>query len=77
MITKVCFFYDHSANEFKLSVEGGAVKMQLNSTGLYVGGSLVSSSDKRLKFNEKPLINALDVISKLEPLEYDQTHYLV
>ncbi|MFM7989499.1 MAG: tail fiber domain-containing protein [Candidatus Fonsibacter sp.] len=69
--------YDHSANEFKLSVSGGAVNMQLNSVGLYVGGPLVSSSDKRLKFNEKPLINALDVINKLEPLEYDQTHDLL
>ncbi|MFM7984345.1 MAG: hypothetical protein ACKPKO_33975, partial [Candidatus Fonsibacter sp.] len=43
--------YDHSANEFNISVAGGAVKMQLNSTGLYVGGLLVPSSDKRLKFN--------------------------
>ncbi|MFM7990441.1 MAG: hypothetical protein ACKPKO_65100, partial [Candidatus Fonsibacter sp.] len=31
----------------------------------------------RLKFNEKPLINALDVINKLEPVEYDQTFDLV
>ncbi|MFM7985176.1 MAG: tail fiber domain-containing protein [Candidatus Fonsibacter sp.] len=51
--------------------------MQLNSVGLYVGGVLVSSSDKRLKFNEKPLTNALDVINNIEPLEYDQTHDLV
>ncbi|MFM7983104.1 MAG: tail fiber domain-containing protein, partial [Candidatus Fonsibacter sp.] len=33
--------------------------------------------DKRLKFNEKPLTNALDVINQLEPVEYDQTHDLV
>ena len=37
----------------------------------------MSASDKRLKFNEKPLINALDVINKLEPVEYDQTFDLV
>ena len=36
----------------------------------------VSSSDKRLKFNEKPLTNALDVINRLEPVEYDQTRDL-
>ena len=31
----------------------------------------------RDKFNKKPLFNALDIISKLEPVEYDQTHDLV
>ena len=35
------------------------------------------SSDKRLKFNDQPLVNALDVINKLEPVEYDQTYNLV
>ena len=30
-----------------------------------------------MKFNEKPLTNALDVINKLEPLEYDQTQDIV
>ena len=33
----------------------------LNFSGLSVGGTFVPSSDKRLKFNEKPLTNALDV----------------
>ena len=51
-------------------------KMKLNSVGLYVSGILVSSSDKRLKFNEKPLVNALDIINRLEPVEYDQTYNL-
>ena len=45
--------------------------------GLYIGATLVSASDKRLKFNEKPLVNALDIINKLEPVEYDQTFDLV
>ena len=49
----------------------------LNSSGLSVGGTFVPASDKRLKFNEKPLTNALDVISRLEPVEYDQTVDLV
>ena len=31
----------------------------------------------RLKFNEKPLTNASDVINKLELVEYDQTQDLV
>ncbi|MFM7989244.1 MAG: tail fiber domain-containing protein, partial [Candidatus Fonsibacter sp.] len=39
--------------------------------------TFVSASDKRLKFNEKPLTNALDIIKKLEPVEYDQTYDLV
>ncbi|MFM7980931.1 MAG: tail fiber domain-containing protein, partial [Candidatus Fonsibacter sp.] len=38
---------------------------------------LFSTSDKRLKFNKKPfLTNALDIIKKLEPVEYDQTYDL-
>ncbi|MFM7985205.1 MAG: tail fiber domain-containing protein [Candidatus Fonsibacter sp.] len=48
--------------------------MALNSSGLSVGGTFVSASDKRMKFNEKPLTNALDVVNQLEPVEYDQTH---
>ncbi|MFM7988546.1 MAG: tail fiber domain-containing protein, partial [Candidatus Fonsibacter sp.] len=44
---------------------------------LYVNGIQVSTSDKRLKFNEKPLVNALVVINGLEPVEYDQTDVLV
>ncbi|MFM7978918.1 MAG: hypothetical protein ACKPKO_06340 [Candidatus Fonsibacter sp.] len=51
--------------------------MTLNSSGLSVGGTFVSASDKVLKFNEKPLTNALNVISQLEPVEYDQTQDLV
>ena len=50
--------------------------MTLNGTTLSVGGSTVSSSDQRLKFNAKPLTNALDVINRLEPVEYDQTQNL-
>ena len=50
--------------------------MTLNPTALYIGGTTVSSSDKRLKFNEKPLVNALDIINRLEPVEYDQTYNL-
>ena len=51
--------------------------MSLTHAGLYVAGPYTNSSDKRLKFNEKPLSNALNVISKLEPVEYDQTQCLV
>ena len=31
----------------------------------------------RLKFNDKPLTNALKVIRQLEPVEYEQTYALV
>ena len=51
--------------------------MGLNSSGLSVGGTFVSSSDKRFNFNEKPLSNAVIIISQLEPVGYDQTHNLV
>jgi hypothetical protein len=50
--------------------------MELAAAGLYVNGVLTSSSDKRLKFNEKPLVNALEIINRLEPVEYDQTYDL-
>ena len=51
--------------------------MTLESAGLYLGATLVSARDKRLKFNEKPLANALEVISKLEPGGYEQTYEIV
>ncbi|MFM7985129.1 MAG: tail fiber domain-containing protein [Candidatus Fonsibacter sp.] len=51
--------------------------MQLSSANLQVNGTVVSTSDKRFKFNEIPLTNALNVINKLEPVEYDQTIDLV
>ena len=69
--------YNNTENAFAWSVGGsGTAKMVLNATALYVGGTTVSSSDKRLKFNEKPLTNALDLINRLEPVEYDQTRDL-
>ena len=52
-------------------------RMWLQTTGLTVNGTISPTSDKRLKFNEKPLSNALNVISQLEPAEYNQTHNLV
>ena len=51
--------------------------MTLNATGLSVVGTITPCSDNRLKFNEKPIINALAIISRLEPVEYDQTYDLV
>ena len=36
--------------------------MALNLAALNGGGTLVPSSDKRLKFNEKPLTNAMYII---------------
>ncbi|MFM7977953.1 MAG: hypothetical protein ACKPKO_01445, partial [Candidatus Fonsibacter sp.] len=65
------FSYTLSSNQYEWTVYNGttsASKMILNTTGLSVGGTLVSASDKRLKFNEKPLTNALGVINQLEPV---------
>ena len=68
------FNYCDSSSQFDWYIASSFTsKMTLKSGGLYLGATLVSSSDKRLKFNEKPLINALDVINKLEPVEYDHT----
>ena len=69
--------YGHADNSFSWQVGGTATNdMKLASTGLSVNGT-VTSSDKRLKFNEKPLTNVLNVMNKLEPVEYDQTYDLV
>ena len=66
--------YTHTDSSFNWFVGGsGTTKMTLSPTALFVSGTLVSTSDKRLKFNRKPLTNALDVINRLEPVEYDQT----
>ena len=48
----------------------------MNSAALNVVGTAVSSSAKRLKLNEMPLINALHVIKQLEPVEHDKAHDL-
>ncbi|MFM7982890.1 MAG: hypothetical protein ACKPKO_26560, partial [Candidatus Fonsibacter sp.] len=69
--------YTNGTNDFQICTNSvSTAKMTLNSSGLSVGGTFVSASDKILKFNEKPLTNALDVIDQLEPVEYDQTHDL-
>ncbi|MFM7985287.1 MAG: hypothetical protein ACKPKO_38810, partial [Candidatus Fonsibacter sp.] len=61
--------YSNGANDFQFCINSvSTAKMTLNSSGLSVGGTFVSASDKRLKFNEKPLTNALDIIKKLEPV---------
>ena len=73
-ILKDDFIYRHASSQLEWMIaDTGTAKMTLESAGLYLGATLVSASDKRLKFNEKPLVNALDVIGKLEPVEYDQT----
>ncbi|MFM7987567.1 MAG: hypothetical protein ACKPKO_50460, partial [Candidatus Fonsibacter sp.] len=56
--------YANASNTFKWRV-GGVITtvMQLSSANLQVNGTVVSTSDKRFKFNEKPLTNAWDVIN--------------
>ena len=51
-------------------------RMSLNATALYIGGATVPPSDKSLKFNKKPMNNALGVMNQLQPVEYDQTRDL-
>ncbi|MFM7981236.1 MAG: tail fiber domain-containing protein, partial [Candidatus Fonsibacter sp.] len=71
-------FYANASSTFNLRVGGVTTTvMQLSSANLQVNGTVVSTSDKRFKFNEKPLTNELDVINQLAPVAYDQTHDLV
>ena len=70
--------YRTASNQFEWYINSsGSINMALAAGGLYAGGTLVSASDTRLNFNEKPLVNALDMIRKLKPVEYDQTFVLV
>ena len=63
------FVYRNSSSQFEWSIaDSFTAKMTLKSAGLYLGATLVFASDKRLQFNEKPLVNALDIIGKLEPV---------
>ncbi|MFM7990557.1 MAG: hypothetical protein ACKPKO_65680, partial [Candidatus Fonsibacter sp.] len=52
-------FYANASNTFNWRV-GGVITtvMQLSSANLQVNGTVVSTSDKRFKFNEMPLTNA-------------------
>ena len=50
--------------------------IQVSSAILQVNGTIVSTSDRRFNFNDKPLANAYDVINKLELVAYDQAYEL-
>ena len=71
------YSYALSSNQYDWTVNGGSSKMALAASGLTVVGTITPSSDKRLKFNKQPLVNALGIINKLVPVEYDQTFDLV
>ena len=61
--------YRDANSQFEWMVaDNFTAKMSLKSSRLYVGATLVSASDKRLKFNEKSLVNALDIIGQLQPV---------
>ena len=68
--------YSHTSNDLTFYVNAALI-MTLNSAGLTVHGTVTPTSDKRLKFNDKPIVNALNIISKLEPVEYDRTYDIV
>ncbi|MFM7982651.1 MAG: hypothetical protein ACKPKO_25345, partial [Candidatus Fonsibacter sp.] len=70
-------FLTGTSNYFEWYILSSGVRMTLSLSGLSVVGTVSQTSDKRLKFNDKPLLHALDVINRLEPVEYDQTHCLV
>ena len=66
--------YKHSSSQFECYVGGfGTAKLVLNSTYLTDGGTTVSTSDRRLQFNDQPLTDALEVINRSELVEYDPT----
>ena len=54
-------------------LNGSTVIMSSNASGLTVVWKITPSSDNRLKFNEKPILNAVAIINRLETVEYEQT----
>ena len=56
--------------------QSGAAGFTLSATALMFGTTTLAAIDNILKFNERRLRNALDVINRLEPIECDQTHDL-
>jgi hypothetical protein len=62
--------YSFVADQYDWTVNGTTVRMSLNTNGLSVFGRITPSSDNILKFNEKPIINALAIINRLETVEY-------
>ena len=56
--------YSNANSDFTFSVNT-TLKMTLNSAGLSVVVTVTPSSDNRLKFNEKPIINALAIIKQI------------
>ena len=71
------FIYAHVDNSFNWHADGSTTNsMQLLTTGLSATGT-VTSSGKRLKYYEKPIVNAISVINRLELVEYDQTIDLI
>ena len=68
--------YLHGDTAFLWFIGTGTHRLRLTAS-TFAGPAYSATSDKRLKFNEKPLINALDVINILKPLEYDITQDIV
>ena len=66
--------FDLDGGQFRIfSGNTGTVdKFSVNANGVYVSGSLISSDD-RLKHNEEPLINPLEIIRQLNPQKYQKT----
>ena len=63
--------YGHTDNSLSWQVGGrGTITIQLLTTGLSVNGTTVTS-DARLKYYEKLLINAIGVSNRLELVKYD------
>ena len=66
--------FDLDGGQFRIfsGTTGTVDKFSVNSNGVYVSGSLISSDD-RLKHNEETLINPLEIIRQLNPQKYQKT----
>ncbi|MFM7980799.1 MAG: hypothetical protein ACKPKO_15915, partial [Candidatus Fonsibacter sp.] len=54
--------FSPSLNQFEWYTWNGGRRAVRNNTALYVVGGTINSSDRRMKFNRQPLVNALAVV---------------
>ena len=69
--------YKNTDSSFAWFVGGsGTANTTWNLTSFF-GTTTLASSAKRFKLKQRPSTNALDVISRLEPFDYDYTHKFI
>lgn len=64
------FVVDGTTNRIGIGVKNPSHELDINGD-IGISGGIFGLSDARLKMNKKPILNALEVISKLNPVTYE------